>query len=404
METRYEAGLGHQGLDKKRTVLLLRSVVLISTCYLIVFQQAAPTPASLTYIAALILSTVALSLTPRDWFHAPRFSAALLLVDTAVVLVGLYLTVGCFSQDFLIIYFFTIFLTTATQSLAQIAVGAAMISGLYGYWLALSTGQPLGPGDWLRLPFFFIVAVFYAYMTEETKQERWRRQQAERESERLRFLLTLGEAVVARRHHEELLGQVAAMVERSFPDVQCVAPSVTAPANGSGGTVVPVECRGQRYGALVLSARAGEAVVRGAVDFTRVAAAVAATALYAGESVRVTQGLMPLRQELLANLSHELRSPLHVVLGNADILAEELQPYPDPLIRESVQRLRAGALRLVDLVEALLCFAESRVSESTPAAERQDLRQLFTELGTLVSATSVSQAEDLRLRLAAQQT
>jgi K+-sensing histidine kinase KdpD len=316
-----------------------------------------------------------------------------------VVLVGLYLTVGCFSQDFLIIYFFTIFLTTATQSLAEIAVGAALISGLYGYWLALSSGHPLGAGEWLRLPFFFIVAVFYAYMTEETKQERWRRQQAEHESKRLRFLLTLGDVVAARRHHEELLGQVAAMIEHSFPGVQCVAPPVTPAEGGTDGLVVPVECRGQRYGTLVLSTSNGDAVVCSAVDFAQVAAAVAATALYAGESVRVTQSLVPLKHELLASLSHELRSPLHVILGNADILAEELQPHPDVLVRESVQRLRAGALRLVDLIEALLSFAESRVSDHTPAAEREDLRQLFTELGTLMSTTSVSRAEDLRLRL-----
>ena len=401
MGTPYEAGPARQSLDKKRTVLLLRSVVLISTCYLIVFQQPAPTAASLAYIAALVCSTVGLSVTPRDWFHAPRFSAALLLGDTAVVLIGLYLTVGCFSQDFLIIYFFTIFLTTATQSLAQIAVGAALISGLYGYWLALSSGHALGPADWLRLPFFFIVAVFYAYMTEETKQERWRRRQAERESERLRFLLTLGEAVVARRHHDELLGQVAAMVEHSFPAVQCAARAAAPSPTDAAAMVVPVDCHGQRYGALVLTAHQGETIIPGAIEFAQVAAAVAATALYAGESVRVTEGLMPLKQELLASLSHELRSPLHIILGNADILAEELQRYPDLMVRESVQRLRAGTLRLIDLIEALLCFAESRGGEAATA--RADLQQLFRDLGTLVSATS-SQAEDLRLRLAAQQT
>src|SRR5262245_16958952 len=119
-------------LDKKRAMILLRSVVAISTSHLILFGQNPLSPAAVTYIVTLILTNAVLVLTPRNWFSQPRFSAALLLGDTAIVLAGLYLTVGCFSQDFLIIYFFTIFLTTATSSMGQIAVGAAMISGLYG--------------------------------------------------------------------------------------------------------------------------------------------------------------------------------------------------------------------------------------------------------------------------------
>src|SRR5438309_6907081 len=89
-------------LDKKRTVLLLRSVVVISTSYLVLFGEAPTSPLSIGYILALILTNIGLVATPRTWFHAPGFCAALLLGDTAVVLVGLYLTVGCFSQDFLI--------------------------------------------------------------------------------------------------------------------------------------------------------------------------------------------------------------------------------------------------------------------------------------------------------------
>src|SRR5512140_1254390 len=94
-------------LDKKRTVVLLRSVVVISTSYLILFGGAPTQPLSIAYIMALIVSNIVLLSSPRSWLRRPSFAAALLLGDTAVVLVGLYLTVGCFSQDFLIIYFFT---------------------------------------------------------------------------------------------------------------------------------------------------------------------------------------------------------------------------------------------------------------------------------------------------------
>jgi len=131
-------------LDKKRTVILLRSVVTVSTSYLIIFGDKPLSTPAVAYILAVMLSNIVLVRTPRHWFQEPRFSAGLLLADTAVVLAGLYLTVGCFSQDFLIIYFFTIFLTTATSSMTQIALGAALISSLYGYWLWLTTSHALG--------------------------------------------------------------------------------------------------------------------------------------------------------------------------------------------------------------------------------------------------------------------
>ncbi|MBP1687687.1 MAG: hypothetical protein H6Q33_3830 [Deltaproteobacteria bacterium] len=99
----YSGALRPSGLDKKHTVILLRPVVVISTSYLILFGKATHAPASIAYIVTLLLTNVALALTPRQWFPHGAFSAGLLLGDTAVVLVGLYLTVGCFSQDFLII-------------------------------------------------------------------------------------------------------------------------------------------------------------------------------------------------------------------------------------------------------------------------------------------------------------
>lgn len=371
-----------RGIDKKRTVVLLRSVVVISTCYLILFGGSATGAASIAYILALIVSNLLLALTPREWFHEPRFSAALLLGDTGVVLVGLYLTVGCFSQDFLIIYFFTIFLTTATESVAQIAVGAAMISGLYGYWLWLTTAHALGAGEWLRLPFFFIVAVFYAYVTEETKQERWRRQQAERESDRLRFLLDVSETFSQRVVSEQLVRQLATLVEAAFPRLECRAHlQPTAHAQGHG-TVFLVHTRDRTFGALQVAPKDGGRLNRDEEQFCKVLALVAANALYAAEQVSAVHDGTRVKQEFLSTLSHELRSPLHVILGNADIIADEVRAVASPFVQESVERLRASAFRLLDIVEELLCFTELRAGGAAVYVERVDVPALFEDLST----------------------
>jgi signal transduction histidine kinase len=372
-------------LDKKRTIILLRSVVVVSTCYLIVFGEAGLNSVSIAYILALILSNVALSATPSEWFREPRFSAALLLGDTAVVLAGLYLTVGCFSQDFLIIYFFTIFLTTATESVAQIALGAAMISGLYGYWLWLTSTQALGAGAWLRLPFFFIVAVFYAYVTEETKQERWRRKQAERESEHLRFLLNLSESFSSRTVSQQLVRELPALVEAAFPRLRCDVHLAPAPHRTGSGTLFLVHSQNHTFGALRVEAGDEGPLTPDEEQFCKVVAAVTANALYAAEQATAAQDIGRLKQEFLSTLSHELRSPLHVILGNADILTDELLPAASPFVRESIERLRASAFRLLDLIEELLCFAELRAGKSSVHVESVDLYELFGELGVMMT-------------------
>ncbi len=368
-----------RGLDKKRTVVLLRSVVVVSTSYLILFGPSATSPISVEYILALIVSNLLLGLTPKEWFHEPRFSAALLLGDTAVVLVGLYLTVGCFSQDFLIIYFFTIFLTTATQGVAQIATGAAMVSCLYGYWLWLTSAHALGAGELLRLPFFFIVAVFYAYVTEETKQERWRRQQAERESMRLRFLLDVSETFSQRAVGAQLVGQLGRLVEAAFPRLRCDMRVASAEPDAGRGTVFLVQTHGRAFGALRVTTNEDGALTPDEEQFCKVVAVIAANALYSAEQVGAVQEGARLKQEFLSTLSHELRSPLHVILGNADIIAEETKPVATPFVLESIDRLRVNAFRLLDIVEELLCFTELRAGHASVFNERVDLRELFDE-------------------------
>src|SRR5438034_96878 len=54
-----QRGLREPALDKKRTVVMLRSVVVISTSYLILFGNLPTRPLSIAYIAAMILSNVA---------------------------------------------------------------------------------------------------------------------------------------------------------------------------------------------------------------------------------------------------------------------------------------------------------------------------------------------------------
>jgi signal transduction histidine kinase len=365
-------------LTKKRTILLLRTVVTVSTAYLILFGPLASSPWALAYIAVLFATNLVLGWVPASRFHEPNFSAGLLLADMLIVLAGLYLTTGSFSQDFLVIYFFTIFLTAATQGVAQIALVAAVVSGLYGYWLWLTSAGHLGAGEWLRLPFFFIVAVFYAYVTEETKLERWRRAQSEREAERLRALLGLLDPEVARSTTRAWVELARRALEWAFPAVRCAWED--AEQVEPGGEVLFTA--GPQEPVLVARRADGEPLEDVEREFCRVARALGAELEARQEALQ--SDLSRMRQDLLGLVSHELRTPLHAILGYAEILETYAQSAQSPEGREMLARLRMNAQHLNEIIGDLLLLAEVRAGMAHVRCRRFSVPDLFEELNEWV--------------------
>lgn len=377
------ARLEPHGFDRKRTILLLRSVVIISLCYLVLFTEAGTAPYTVAYVLALMASNGALAMIPAPLYRHRGFAKLLFLFDTACVLVGLSFTAGL-SQDFLIVYFFTMLLTAMVDTLAQIAVGAVVVSAVYGAWLWMTANGHLGSAEWLRLPFFFIIAIFYAYMTEEVKRERVRRQQAERESEHLRFLLALGDAVSAPGSSSHWADQVKHTVEAAFPRLACEVVATLPP--GPTGLVrwVPLTTRGRTFGGLRVTPKDDFPLSPDEERFCDVAACVAASGLFAAEQANDTSQM---KREFLSTLSHELRTPLHAILGYLELLETAVGPSADATVADSVSRLRTNSTRLYGLLEELLWFAELRAGGGRVCGvERVELPGVFAELEATVAA------------------
>lgn len=64
------------------------------------------------------------------------------------------------------------------------------------------------------------------------------------------------------------------------------------------------------------------------------------------------------RQAFLANVSHELRSPLHVTMGYADILLDGVLAHDPAEARRLVERIRDRSLSLHHLINELLDYAK----------------------------------------------
>src|SRR5262249_61748917 len=125
------------------------------------------------------------------------------------------------------------------------------------------------------------------------------------------------------------------------------------------GAIFPLRAHGQQYGALcVRPSTAGELTVRERWLCQMVTHA-AAGALYAAEQSDAARAAADAKDQFLATISHEFRTPLHAILGYLDVVDTSLPEHVDELLRESIERMRVNACRLPHLLAVLARFAAS---------------------------------------------
>jgi signal transduction histidine kinase len=185
-------GIG--ALNKTESVLLLRWVLIIATSYLVVFSRPlAQTPVSVPlFIVAYFASNILLTeLLPR--MHAPaRLDVGIVLLDTFAVCIGVALTGGTSSQ-FFVVYFVVLFLSALTERLELVVVAAALISAAHVYTESRYVGWvPLiSRGYILRIPFLFVVAMFFGNLVQEARSRQRAAEDARARVQRMEVLATI---------------------------------------------------------------------------------------------------------------------------------------------------------------------------------------------------------------------
>ena len=167
-------------------LLMLRWVLIIATSYLVIFNHAAersPTAVGL-FVAAFFASNILLTeLVP--YIRSPLvLGAGVVLFDSGMVVTGFLLS-GARSSEFFVMYFLVLFLTALTERIGLV-VGAALlvsVAHLYSESLLVGAQTVLQPEYLLRVPFLFVVAMFFGHLVQEARQ-RERRVRAARARER----------------------------------------------------------------------------------------------------------------------------------------------------------------------------------------------------------------------------
>lgn len=95
------------------------------------------------------------------------------------------------------------------------------------------------------------------------------------------------------------------------------------------------------------------------------------------------------RKDFVANISHDLRTPLAAIQGYAETLLESGSEDQENS-RKSLQIIRSNAIRLGDLASDLLTLSELETERETPTAERISVREVAEAVMRMVEADAAA--------------
>ena len=106
--------------------------------------------------------------------------------------------------------------------------------------------------------------------------------------------------------------------------------------------------------------------------------------------------LEAMRKDFVANVSHELRSPLTVISGYLETLSQD--ETVDPVMRGPIQEMRRQALRMTAVVQDLLELSRLEAGDRAPRGDLIDIGALLPRLCSDLLARIVN-AVEIRVQL-----
>src|SRR3989338_4527997 len=187
------------------TVLRLRWLVVIICSYLLITSQGtwlAPTSVH-AFIFVYIFSNIALYWVEETLFDSSYFYSPLVIFDTIFVTASLVIS-GQVETDFYLVYFLIVILCTIWQDFRGLVVVAVLATLLYGYFL-WTTHQIVDPSIYLRIPFLFVISLFYGYFAQVVRAEKALKEKAEQEAQDMAMIQTLSQSFPSSLDYKQVL-------------------------------------------------------------------------------------------------------------------------------------------------------------------------------------------------------
>jgi signal transduction histidine kinase len=153
----------------KRSFLLCRWLIILVSSLIILASERLRVGAAAAYIfvSCLLLSNIFLHFVSAASFSRPALYSSVGIADVFLITLALLLS-GQTASDFYLTYFLVIIISALSASLLRIILSTSLVILVYGSILVLNE-YASGFHDatiLLRLPFFFVVALFYGHLVQ----------------------------------------------------------------------------------------------------------------------------------------------------------------------------------------------------------------------------------------------
>jgi len=161
-------------VQKRRLLLLVRTGLTLAVAYLLLFSSTAlaSDPKRLALSLIYIVSNVVIALLPVRAHASATFHAVVVLADTVIISVALYLLPET-DTDLFIFYFVIILLAATSDRLLVSLIASVVVTFAYLGYLAgrhdFST-MLSQPALLLRMPFFLLAGTFYGFFADRVRR------------------------------------------------------------------------------------------------------------------------------------------------------------------------------------------------------------------------------------------
>jgi len=200
--------------SKKTTVIRLRWLIVIISSYLLAFPYEAWLAPFLIrgFIVFYLLTNAALYFVDEKLFDSSYFYTPLVIFDTLFVTASMVVS-GQVGTDFYLSYFLIILLCTVWQDFRGLVVVAILVTLLYSYFLFQTTSFR-DSSIYLRIPFLFIISLFYGYFAEVVRREKVLKEQAKQEAQDMAMIQTLSQSLPSSLDYRKILATVGEKINR----------------------------------------------------------------------------------------------------------------------------------------------------------------------------------------------
>ena len=169
----------HFGLPLKASIILLRWPVVLVCSYLLLFPSGEYLSALIlnTFVVLFVISNVAINFLDDSWFRSWSFYYPLVIADTIVLTLSLMIN-GVADNEFYLTFFCVILASCIVDDAKLRTVVSLFATIIYCGFLLISP-HSVQPSEFLRVPFLFVVSLFYGYFTQFIRMEMAQREQAE---------------------------------------------------------------------------------------------------------------------------------------------------------------------------------------------------------------------------------